>query len=323
MRDYDIYETREKKPRRHPVRWALIKFFARLIFAVVTILALIVGALYVAPISLFMLDPGEDLAINGSLPVTHMNVLLLGVDSENYGQRSDSMMILSVGEDKMVLTSLMRDMLVEIPGYGQQKINAAHAHGGTKLAVQTVNGAFEMNISKYVRVDYLALVHAVDALGGVDVTITQEERDKINELVAANNDRLTADGYFISPLTSYGENTRLCGVQALAYSRIRKLDSDYNRTGRQRQVIEAMWKRLRTRELSITLVMDLWQVVREDVDTNLTWPEIAMLGLKAIRTDGIEMHRLPAEGTYTDDGSSLKIDPAGNAAALFGWIYGN
>lgn len=323
MRDYDIYETRKKKPRRHPVRWALIRFFCKLLFTLVLIAALVVGALYIAPVSLFMLDPGEQLNINSALPLSHMNVLLLGVDNENFGQRSDSMLILSVGAEEMLLTSLMRDMMVDVPGYGRQKLNAAHAHGGTSLALQTVNSTFEMNISKYVKVDYIALVHAVDALGGVDVSITMEERDKINELIEAREDTLNADGYFIQLLSDFGENTRLCGVQALAYSRIRKLDSDYNRTGRQRQVIEAMWNRLRSSGFSLKLATDLYRVMQEDVDTNLNWLEMAALGMKALRAGGIEMHRLPAEGAYTDDGSSLQIDADANAAALFNWIYGN
>jgi ATP-dependent protease HslVU (ClpYQ) ATPase subunit len=63
------------------VRWALIRFFCKLLFTLVLIAALVVGALYIAPVSLFMLDPGEQLNINSALPLSHMNVLLLGVDN--------------------------------------------------------------------------------------------------------------------------------------------------------------------------------------------------------------------------------------------------
>lgn len=318
-----MYEPRVKKKRRHPIRWALVKLMVSLILIAALLAGALAGLLYIAPVSLFLLDPGESLSINGSLPVSHMNILLLGVDSENSGQRSDSMMVLSVSGRNMELTSLMRDMVVDISGYGSEKLNAAYAHGDATLAMQTVNEAFGMNICKYVRVDYLGLVHAVDAIGGIDISITEAERDKMNDLVAAKQDRLNADGYWIEPLTAYGENTHLCGVQALAYSRIRKLDSDYNRTGRQRQVLQAMWQKVRSGGAGIDAAVKLLQVVREDVETNLSWLEIAMLGMKALQAGDIDMHRLPVEGYYEDDGSALYIDADANAAALYGWIYGN
>lgn len=317
-----MYEPRKKKRRRHPIRWALLKFVFTLLLIAALALGALAGALYIAPMSVFLLDPGRELSINSQLPVSHMNVLLLGVDAENNGQRSDSMMILSVGNGDMVLTSLMRDMVVDIPGRGSEKLNAAYAHGGADLAMQTVNESLQMNVCKYVQVDYLGLVHAVDALGGINVSITEAERDKINQLVADRQVVLERDGYWIQPLTAYGEDALLNGIQALAYSRIRKLDSDYNRTGRQRQVIEAMWKKLRTGGVSMQLIADMWNVLREDVQTNLTWIELLGIGMKALRADGIEMHRLPAEGTYEDDGSALHIDASANANVLWQWIYG-
>ena len=317
-----MYEPRKKKCRRHPVRWALIKLLCSLLLIAALAVGALAGALYIAPMSVFLLDPGKELSINSQLPVSHMNVLLLGVDAEDNGQRSDTMLLLSVGNGDMQLTSLMRDMMVEIPGYGSQKLNAAYAHGGAELAMQTVNETLRMNICKYVQVDYLGLVHAVDALGGVNVTITEAERDKINQLVADRKAVLERDGYWIQPLEAYGEDTLLNGIQALAYSRIRKLDSDYNRTGRQRQIIEAMWKKLRTGGVTPQTVIGLWQVLQNDIDTNLSWLEMAALGMKALRAGGIDMHRLPADGTFTDDGSALHINADANANVLWQWIYG-
>ena len=316
------YETKKKKrPRRRSFRWALFRFFASLLITAVLLAGVFAGALYIAPVSLFLLDPQEEMYINSDLPLTHMNVLLMGVDVNNYGQRSDSMMVLSVGDGDIVLTSLMRDMVVKIPGHDSTKINAAHVYGGPLLTIQTVNRNFGMNVCKYVKVDFLGLVHAVDALGGVRLKITEEERNKINAQVADKDARLKADGYWIEPLTEYGEDTLLNGVQALAYSRIRKLDSDYNRTGRQRQVLQAMFQRVREDGLNLVQAAKLLDVLAQDVDTNLSWIEMAMLGMKAVKADGIEMHRLPAPDTFTDNGSSLRIDAPANAAALQAWIY--
>lgn len=320
--DEVIYEEKKKKKRRHPFRRALMKALLSLVMIAALLAGIVAGGMYIAPMSLLLINPQQEMDIYSELPVSHMNILLLGVDSENHGQRSDSMMVLSVGDGDLALTSLMRDMVVEIPGHGKTKLNAAYSYGGAQLTMQTVNRNFEMNICKYVQVDYLGLVHAVDALGGICVQITQQEMEKINSLVAAKEERLKQDGYWIEPLTEYGENTRLNGVQTLAYTRIRKLDSDYNRTGRQRQVLQAMWERLCSGGFSLRTAAGLWDVIENDVDTNLTWPEIMMLGVKALKAGGIDMHRLPAAGTFKDDGSKITIDPQANAAQLHRWIYG-
>ena len=83
-----------------------------------------------------------------------------------------------------------------------------------------------------------------------------------------------------------------------------------------------MWKKLRTGGITPQTVIGLWQVLQNDVDTNLSWLEMAALGMKARRAGGIEMHRLPAEGTITDDGSALHINADANANVLWQWIYG-
>ena len=82
-----------------------------------------------------------------------------------------------------------------------------------------------------------------------------------------------------------------------------------------------MFQRVREDGLNLVQAAKLLDVLAQDVDTNLSWIEMAMLGMKAVKADGIEMHRLPAPGTFTDNGSSLRIDAPANAAALQAWIY--
>lgn len=319
-----LYEPRPKKKRRHPVRHALVKALVILLLSAVLLTGAAAGLLYLAPVSVFMLDPAEDLSIASDLPVSRMNILLLGVDTLSYGQqRSDSMMVLSVGADGVTLTSLMRDMVVDIPGHSRQKLNAAFAYGGPTLTMQTVNQALSLNVARYVQVDYLGFVHLVDALDGVNVTITEAERNRINEILNDHKQLLQEHGYLVTELSAYGEDTELNGLQALAYARIRKLDSDFNRTGRQRQLIEAMWKKLRAQGVNLRVIDGLKRVLREDVQTNLRWPEIVSLGLKVLGASQIDMHRLPADGYYEDDGSELTFDAAANAALFRQWVYGN
>ena len=146
-------------------------------------------------------------------------------------------MILSVGYQSVKLTSILRDTVVDIDGHGSTKINAAYAYGGAELAMRTVNQTFQMNITKYVVVDYLTIARLVDAVGGVDIVISQAEMEQIN----ANNSRYAGStrvaedlGYMPAPVREYSEDgetpVHLDGLQAVGYARIRKLDSDFMRT---------------------------------------------------------------------------------------------
>ena len=134
----------------------------------------------------------------------------------------------------------------------RDRINGAYAYGGAELAMRTVNETFGMNISKYVLVDYLTLARLVDAVGGVDLVITEAEMEQIN----ANNSRYAGStfieselGYLPKMVTEYsvdGETpVHLDGLQARGFARIRKLDSDFMRTSRQRRVVQAALAALR------------------------------------------------------------------------------
>ena len=181
---YESYarkKPRPRKKRRGGCLGALLRFFGKLV-ALALVLAM-VGAvgLYFLPVSLFMVEPDYDLALATDLPSSPINVLVLGVDVLNDGsQRSDTMMIASIDRGTLRLTSIQRDTYVEIDGYGRGKINAAYVYGGPELAMRTVNQAFGMNIMHYVVVDFTALVDMVDALGGIELDISEAERKQIN-----------------------------------------------------------------------------------------------------------------------------------------------
>ena len=238
-------------------------------------------------------------------------------------------MIASVGYGSLKLTSILRDTMADIDGHGRGKINGAYAYGGAELAMHTVNETFQMNITKYVVVDYLTIARLVDAVGGVDIVISEAEMEQIN----ANNARYAGSqdiaellGYMPAPVREYSEDgatpVHLDGLQALGYARIRKLDSDFMRTSRQRRVVQAALTALRGRLYDPRVYVRLADVLFNTMETNMGAVEIVSLGMKALVGGEIEQMRLPADGTYDDNGSSIFIDEAANAQALREFIYG-
>ena len=181
-----------------------------------------------------------DLNRNESLPKQCWNILLLGTDnryeSDVYG-RTDSMILLSVNlpERQAKLTSLMRDIWVQLDGHGGQKLNAASVYGGPELTMATVNRYFDLNVGEYVLINITGLAEVIDKLGGVELTVTEDERKALNKGLFNLSEESG-----MTKLEQSGENVHLNGNQAVAYARIRQIDSDYRRTERQRALLNAM-----------------------------------------------------------------------------------
>lgn len=252
---------------------------------------------------------------SNGLPGGWTHVLLLGVDLSSGGvSRTDSMMIASVSNGGSIkLTSIMRDTLVDIEGHGLHKINAAYAFGGPRLAMDTVNRALGLNIRRYAAVDFAGFAELIDAVGGIEVSVTREEMRVINRKKGHH-------------LEDYGERTRLDGLQALRYSRIRKIDSDYMRAGRQRRIIQALMDKARAVRNPVELV-SLGRAALKAIDTNMNALELSAMGAKVMLSgSGIAQFRVPAEGTYesgAQDGIwSIRADLERNSALFREFVYG-
>ncbi len=161
-----------------------------------------------------------------------LNIMLLGLDKS--GSRTDSMILCTVNTNskKITLTSFMRDMLVAVPGKTDKngtmyKLNAAYAMGGQKMLQATLLENFGVKIDEFVtiRMDKFPLL--IDDVGGVDIKLTSGEVKYMKEKMGWN--------------LEVGVN-HLNGEQALFYARIRKIDSDHQRVGRQQKVLEAIFK---------------------------------------------------------------------------------
>ena len=225
-----------------------------------------------------MLENAEDLVSDDNV----INILLIGCDarSKNARGRSDSMILLSINKNtkKVILTSFLRDTWVKIPGVGSQRLNAAYVFGGPKLLIRTMEANFHIRIDKYARVNFYSFMDTIDAVGGVDIEVTDEELEYLNDYVRHQNRLLGKSNLDEGTLTKSGKYT-LNGVQALAYSRIRYVGTDFARTQRQRNVLEEIFRK--ARNMGLIEMNDFLEKLLPNITTNLEKGQIFSLILNA------------------------------------------
>ena len=257
------------------------------------------------------------------------NILLIGNDSRLNGEdgRSDAMILVSISKTsgKILMTSILRDVYVEIPGYGSNRLNAAYAFGGPELLMETIQHNFDIPVSRYILVNFEAFAGVVDAVGGVDIELTVEEIGWVNAYLNEYNE-LTGHEFGYNYLTQTEPGViHLNGPQALAYSRNRYVGTDFGRTERQRKVMEEIIKKLP--RAVITNMDGLMEGLCPNLTTNLTMNECYGLVLrlpfmlKYERVSG----SIPLEGTWWDqniDGMAvLGIDFEANKNYLHENLY--
>jgi len=229
----------------------------------------------------------------------YVNILLIGQDrrwNETVG-RSDAMVLLTFNKNtgSIYMTSFMRDLYVQIPGYKDNRINAAYPIGGMKLLKDTIYHNFGVPIDGCVCVDFFRFPEIVDMLGGLDLELTQAEADYLNE---NGNWGLAAPG---SDWTLTAGVNHMTGEQSLAYSRIRYIDSDFQRTSRQHNVLMALVGKVK--DLSVTDAMGLLDQFLPMVTTDMTNKDIlthvASL-FPMLASSEFKTQRIPTWGTYED-----------------------
>lgn len=218
-----------------------------------------------------------------------VNILLIGQDHRETEERaqSDSMILCTIDKDKntVTMTSFMRDLYVQIPGYKDNRLNAAYPIGGMKLLDKTLEVNFGVEVDANVEVDFAGFEAVVEAMGGVDIEMTQAEVDHL------------ADFYDYHHLVA-GVN-HLNGEEALAYSRIRYIDSDFNRTGRQRAVLTSLIESIRDAELS--QMLSLMDSILPLIKTDMTDSQILSYVMKffpMLSNCEIIAQRIPLDGGY-------------------------
>ncbi|MBO5283322.1 MAG: LCP family protein [Lachnospiraceae bacterium] len=258
------------------------------------------------------------------------NILLIGNDSRVNGEdgRSDAMILVSISNKTktIYMTSLLRDIYVEIPDHESNRLNAAYAFGGPELLLETIKLNFDIEVNRYVQVNFQAFANLIDAVGGVDLELTNEEVQWVNAYLNEYNllenrpmdtDYLSADASGLLHLN---------GPQALAYCRNRYIGSDFGRTERQRKVLEAVIRQLPSSVL--TNLNELIEGILPNLTTNISKAECYTLSLEVpkVLTYDIVQASIPLEGTYQNvtirKMSVLQVDFEKNKEYIRTQIYG-
>lgn len=254
------------------------------------------------------------------------NILLIGQDRREgqERQRSDSMILVTLNKkDKTAsLTSFMRDMYVQIPGYSDNKMNAAYAFGGMELLDSVIETNFGIHVDGNVEVDFSGFKQIIDIVGGVDITLSAEEAAYLNERGNWDDNDASAGTWSLQEGVNH-----LTGEQALAYSRIRYIgNADYERTQRQRTVLTAVFEKMKGADAAtlVSLISNTMPLLT----TDLSYGECLGYAMNAVTLNitQLESYRIPADGTYTpaviNEMQVLVPDLAANQAFLKQNLYG-
>lgn len=191
----------------------------------------------------------------------YRNIAIFGIDTRanTYeGSRTDCIIIASINEKtkQIKLISVYRDTYLEIAGHGLDKINHAYSYGGPALSMSTLNTNLDLDITEFVTVNFESTKDIIDQIGGVQITVTNAEATQIPGIYKAGTYNLT-------------------GEQALAYGRIRKIDSDYARTERMRTVVTAVFEKAKT--MNVAQLNSLADKLLPIIYTNINKTEILSL----------------------------------------------
>lgn len=243
------------------------------------------------------------------------NILLMGIDalSTEDSSRSDAMILLSVDwrSGKIKLSSFLRDSYVYIPGSGNAKLNASCVYGGPQLVCDTIEYNFGIRIDDYAKIGYDMFIKIIDAVGGVEIPEIDETEAKA----------LAREGFDTEP----GTNIKVNGTQALAYCRIRKGQSDFYRTERQREVISLVLKKLpkANPKILISTAKEIAATMECSIDSK-EFPSLLVKLLPCLFGE-IEQMTVPYEGTWYDDTinyqSVLVVDFEKNKEKLNEFLY--
>ena len=255
-------KRRKKKRSSKTKRWGII-----FCIELVLILILIPVVFVYAKLSLIQTASASDvdkanIVINNDVDATtqkalkgYRNIALFGVDSRDgslqTGARSDSIMVISINQETkdVKITSIYRDTCLKVPGYGFSKATHAYAYGGAELSMSMLNTNLDLDITEFATVDFGVLAKIIDAVGGIDLDISDAEYSLINPLIDEQNSVTGSDSEYISGPGYQHVN----GTQATAYARIRKIDSDFKRAERQRIVLSKVFEEAKSANIGTLL----------------------------------------------------------------------
>ena len=314
----------------------------------------------------------QELEINENLPEEDVvNILLIGLDyrtqkrsanqllkdqlgdNNDHVKRSDVVMILSVDriEGTLKLTSIARDLLVEIPGHSDGAINTAfavrkfkngsfhHSEDRPDLLMRTVNHNFELNIKYFIATNFYGVEEIIEYFGGVDVDLTKTEANYINSYIRQKRSRMTYDQHADNrtPLEKKDGVQHLDGLQGLIFARTRSIagENDLQRTGRTRRLLEALLhpvaEKIKNGELDpVNMMLDLSQYFVTNMNLqvmfNELWPAVrdsSIMSSLDSASSLIEENRIPGESGFRYNGSKVQLtNKQQTVEELHEFIYG-
>ena len=305
--------TKKAKRQRTMNFGSVIRFILKLIIVLFVLYSAI------ALIGIFTMDKqktGERNRTDNAMSASYVdNILIIGTDSRDLTEdsgRSDSMILLSLNSNtnEIYMTSFLRDVYVDINNYGSGKLNSAYSYGGAELLMDTIESNYNIKIDDYVTVSFAACANIIDAVGGVELELSDDEADAVNEILISEVNELMGDGRE-DDLLSEGGTQKLNGKQALSYSRIRYVgNADFERTSRQRIVMSQVMKKASKNPVSLCRI--LFSALPE-MSTNMSVFKLYGYSFRApvaLLFDDIVQQRIPADDTFhgdTRDGEDVLI----------------
>ncbi len=230
-----------------------------------------------------------------------VNILLIGIEEIKNAKNTDSMIIATMNTEThtLKLTSLMRDLYVDIPGYDKGRLNSAYSKGGIDKLYSTIETNFGIKMDGYCMVNFEKFQQIVDMIGGVKVTLTQNEANYLNTTNYISKKQFRK--------VKAGTQT-LNGNQALGYCRVRKRSTstesnDFGRTQRQRIVLKAIYSKIMHKNI-LELPGLMNKILHEvRIQTDITKAEFERYFEEAmdLKVKDLESHRIPADGSYKNE----------------------
>ena len=324
-----------------------MKTFKKILIILITIILVIAlggfGYIYHKLNKMYVKDEStktEEITKNKSNTVDGItNILLVGTDGKNFekGNRSDSMMVLTIdSKNKAIkLSSIERDTYVDIPGHSTEKLTHAYAYGGIDLLREVFKTNFDLDINKYVIVNFISFMDIVDAIGGVKVDVKEKDITELNKLIESCYSyyahQAKADGKEIKSKEEVTKNgvQRLNGYQTLAFSRIRHNDDAFNRDNRQREVLQSVYNEFLDGNLKE--YKKCFDIILDNIKTNISPIEMLKLiyTVYKVNNKNIEQFEFPLEEYRNghilnkQKGWVLEWDKEPNLKAWHKFIFGD
>jgi polyisoprenyl-teichoic acid--peptidoglycan teichoic acid transferase len=255
------------------------------------------------------------------------NILVFGIDSrgaDDVACRADSLIVVSLDRKSKAikLTSILRDTRVKIAGRTQEnRINAAYAFGGVGLLINTINDTLDLDIQRFAMFDFWSAARLVDSVGGIELDVSAKELPHLNQILIEMNALVPKVEQ--SPEVKKAGLQLLDGRQAIAWARIRKLDSDYARASRQRTVLMTLMNKF-----ADSGAMSLISLINNGLsafETNMRGSDMIRIAMNALPLAGsLQEYQLPESGMYRVNSNPwmMIVDWDKQVPALHKFIWG-